>query len=207
MNRKNENKKFKKQKKLKRKKIKMNLKSLYRQKYSLLKDADINYLVSTVMDIPENYVKNSENVKDPWNYSQIRVSLGIGIGDYNIGVNAKKLNECIERAKIESKKIPIKELKKQIKYNSVGTDDSSKSQGPIVILNMFNNHKLILDGNHRLNDLIKQNKEECKFFLVNDKFLIKNNLFVTDYDFELYKAAKIIDDYELKYALNNRKLQ
>lgn len=76
---------------------------------------------------------------------------------------------------------------------------SSKSKGPIILLLLDNNRYVTLDGNHRVNDAIKEGKKSILAYEIDANFLINNDLFLTKYDKKICELWQ-----ELKKVVKNK---
>lgn len=164
-----------------------------------LNPLQVRLIAETFAHIPTSYFFD-ENRNDWWNYYQMEVDFGT-LFPCRIGLSINKIKQSIQNRGITTETIAVQNFKEA---TPSGTDFDSLdpstifytkpediievSNEPIIVLSEFEQSNRVIDGNHRVDDAIRNNQTEISAFIITNQFLLNNDCFDTPYDNAIFKA-------------------
>lgn len=124
-----------------------------------------------------------------------------GIHPSKARLNIAQTQQVIKEQNLHPKKLAInnfhdfanvKKFKKNHGYYFISnkTDLSKHTDEPIIVLYDKGNYRVI-DGNHRVHEKLLENDNTASAYVIDGEFLLKNDLFITDYDQQLFECENI----------------
>ena len=180
------------------------------QKCHFLNGEQVRKIVGILSSQPDDYLEKATSPEDYWNYYQLGVHFN-GIKRFDIGISIQKVLDAIRRHNVPTKEIAIGnflqadprgtsiyEITPNKFFYNKPSDTIYVSDEPIIILQEFNRHNRVIDGNHRVSDAILKSKESISAYIISDDFLLENNCFQLDFDKKLFEAHKIFNSLFIK---------
>lgn len=172
-----------------------------------LNELEKRSIAKSIARVPKNYARDSESIKDWWNYCQYPANFGGYLPHLNITICIGKLATILKRQNFETCQIASKRFseikeevdvsnidKKCVYYQNEDLSDVELKDEPIIILKDLNGLCRVIDGNHRATNAVKNNLPYLDAYIVDDAFITDNDCFGTRYDQELYFANKMMYD-------------
>lgn len=177
----------------------------------LKKDEDIEKIVCKRNKLHKN-IKKAD-----WERAYIKESItlfsvnGISQRKFDIYIDIAKTITSIKENKISKTKEDIdyfsfgsmsntNDSGKHISYSLNKKSKKSRSSGPIIIVSIFNNDNYItIDGNHRVSEAKNNGKNSIYAYELNGDFLIKNKLFETNYDQDLFQITLDYNEFRQEF--------
>jgi hypothetical protein len=169
------------------------------QTVGFLDPLKMRLIAETFAHIPTSYFFGEDH-NDWWNYYQMGVDFG-GLFPCRIGLSINKIKQSIQTRNISMETIAVQNFKEA---TPSGTDFDSLdpstifytkpediievSNEPIIVLSEFEQSNRVIDGNHRVDDAIRNNQTEISAFIITNQFLLNNDCFDTPYDNAIFKA-------------------
>lgn len=183
------------------------------QKYHFLNGEQVRKIANILSSQPDDYLTKAMSPEDYWNYYQMEDDFN-KIKKVSIGILIQKVVDAIRRHNVPVTEIAIKNFF-QADPNGTSPDDVTPNKvfyqkeydkgvtvGPIIILQEFNRHNRVIDGNHRVSDAILKSKESISAYIISDNFLLENDCFHLDYDKQLFEAHQLFhSSYINKYEV------
>lgn len=180
------------------------------QKCHFLNGEQVRKIANILSSQPDDYLEKATSPEDYWNYYQLGVHFN-GIKRFDIGISIQKVLDAIRRHNVPTKEIAIGnflqadpqgtsiyEITPNKFFYNKPSDTIDVSDEPIIILQEFNRHNRVIDGNHRVSDAILKSKESISAYIISDDFLLENNCFQLDFDKKLFEAHKIFNSSFIK---------
>lgn len=171
-----------------------------------LNENEMRIIASTIAQIPSNYVRDSEAIKDWWNYCQYPANFGGILHPFNITICIGKIRSILQDGNYITHQIAserfseIKEVnvhmmnKKHVYYQIEDLSDVELKDEPIIIFKDSIESHRVIDGNHRTTNAVKNNLPFLDAYIVDEVFITEHECFGTKYDQELYYANKLVYD-------------
>lgn len=183
------------------------------QKYHFLNGEQVRKIANILSSQPDDYLEEATSPEDWWNYYRMDDDFN-GIKLVSIGISIQKVMDAIRRHNVPVTEIVIKNFFQADPKGTSPDDatpnkvfykkeyDKSVTVGPIIILQEFNRHNRVIDGNHRVSDAILNSKESISAYIISDDFLLENDCFHLDYDKQLFEAHQLFhSSYIKKYEV------
>ena len=180
------------------------------QKCHFLNGEQVRKIVGILSSQPDDYLEKATSPDDYWNYYQLGVHFN-GIKRFDIGISIQKVLDAIRRHNVPTKEIAIGnflqadpqgtsiyEITPNKFFYNKPSDTIDVSDEPIIILQEFNRHNRVIDGNHRVSDAILKSKESISAYIISDDFLLENDCFHLDYDKQLFEAHQLFHSSYIK---------
>lgn len=131
------------------------------------------------------------------------VHFGKAIFKFNFIIEGAK--EYVENSKIKPKKIKASEFSKQIKYSNETSATTNDINNPIYLatLPMDKYMYVVIDGNHRLTELLKNGATEVSCIDIHPMEIINHNILLFTIDKAIYAFIVEAKVFEQHLKINN----